>query len=498
MQSKLFIALSSSVGSYSAALLLSGCSLIFSPELDNDAELGGACTTSADCSDDGATFVCQSGTCINALNANCASVTGNVQAPGTIVLGSILPTIGSAASIGIPLEQAQDLAVQEINNSGGLVGNRRLAIVKCDSSGSREQGLAVATHLSTVVGVPAILGPAFSSIFIDVTTQVTAPAGVLTISPSATSQTISSLEDDGLAWRTAASDEFQGGAIADLVQLRGFTRVIALGKNDAYGNGLLNRVSAELGDQLQDGFAPRAFPDPGVTPDPDYASVVTAALDQVPDPEVAIVLGTTEVADVVGLLETTLANSSTTGFATIRYILADGGKVDEIGDLIEADIASGSGTLIDRIEGTEPNHQNDPFFSAFGLRFQTAFGEGPGIFAANAYDAVYVLAYAASAIGAADPVTGDALATGMARLVTGREITAGPNEIGEARTQLSSGASINYTGASGPLDFNLDTGEAGTNVTRWVYETRPNDSVRSVSQGDYTIDSMGDGTWSIP
>ena len=497
MKSKLVATLSTIVGGASATLILGGCSVIFSPDLE-DAAQGRVCSTSADCTEDGDTFVCTNNICVNALNANCASVTGDIQAEGTVILGSILPTVGDAASIGIPIEQAQDLAVQEINDSGGLVGNRRLAVIKCDSSGSRAQGLDVATHLSSVVGVPAILGPAFSSIFIDVTTQVTAPAGVMTISPSATSQTISTLEDSGLAWRTAASDEFQGGAIADLVRLRGFTRVIALGKDDAYGNGLLNRVSSELGEALEDTFAPRAFPDPGVTPNPDYASVVTAALEEVPDPEVAIILGTTEVADVLALLETTLSDSSTTGVANIRYILADGGKVDEIAALIQEDIESGSGTLINRIEGTEPNHQNDPFFTAFSLRYQTRFSDVPGIFAANAYDSVYLLGYAASALGPSQAVTGAALAGAMGRLITGREITAGPNDIGEARTQLSSGASINYTGVSGPLDFDLTTGEAGTNVARWVYEQRINGELRTISQGDYTIDSMGDGTWSIP
>jgi branched-chain amino acid transport system substrate-binding protein len=51
------------------------------------------------------------------------------------------------------------------------------------------------------------------------TTDVTIPAGVLALSPSATSPAITGLNDRGLVWRTAPSDEIQAEALAKLLQL---------------------------------------------------------------------------------------------------------------------------------------------------------------------------------------------------------------------------------------------------------------------------------------
>lgn len=492
MISELHLPLCACVGT-AALLATSGCSVLFSPELPETTDVGGVCTTSADCTGDGEGFVCGAeGVCVNALTADCASFTGPLQENDAVVFGSILPIVENG-SIGIPMEQAQTLAVQEINEAGGLPGARRIAVVNCDSSGNSEKGQLAAEHLVNVVGVPVIFGPAFSGVFIDVSTQVTAPADVLTISPSATSALITDIEDRGLAWRTVASDQFQGVAIADLVLIQGFTKVVALGKDDPYGRGLLNRVSEELiGELGEDNFYGRTFPDPAETAIPDYPSIVADVLTTLPDAEVAVLLGTNEVAEILDLIEDALIETSTTGQINLRYILADGGKIDEVRDLVTAD-----SSLQGRIEGTEPDHQNGALYSAFRLRFQQRFGAPASIFTANAYDSVYLVAYAASSLSSGPEITGPAIATGMGRLISGRTINAGPSDFGDARTTLAAGSTINYDGASGPLDFQIDTGEAGTNVARWAFQQRPDGSFRAERAGSYTIDGTGRGVWDL-
>ena len=476
------------------AVLLGGCSLILNPELPTSNTTGDAgftersCTRNTDCAGISETTVCGAkGVCVNALTPNCGKYTGPIGQDDVVLVGSIMPIV---ISIGPPIEQAEELAIVEINDSGGLPGGRRLVLIECDSGGSREQGLAVADHLIDELGVPVIIGPAFSSIFIDVTTLKSAPAGVMTISPSATSPTISGIDDDGLGWRTAASDTFQGGAIADLVRLRGFTKVIALGKDDAYGRGLLNRVGEELiGELGEDNYFSLTFPDPGTTTTPDYASAVAAALGALPDAEVAVLLGTTEVAELLGLFELALSETSTA--VTLNYILADGGKAEETIALAKADES-----LLSRVEGTESDHKNGQLFTAFSLRYQQRFSAPPGIYNANAYDAVYLVAYAMSTLPHDQAITGQQVAQAMARLVPdGAEIPAGPANINAARNMLAAGGDIDYDGVSGPLDFDLTTGEAGANVARWVVEKRDNGDFRFFNLGRYVIDPSGAGEW---
>ena len=57
----------------------------------------------------------------------------------------------------------------------------------------------------------------------------------------------------------------------------------------------------------------------------------------------------------------------------------------------------------------------------------------------------------------------------MAKLVDGQEIAVGntQQQIGLAFEKLQSGGSINFAGASGPLDFDLATGEAMSDILIW-------------------------------
>ncbi len=76
------------------------------------------------------------------------------------------------------------------------------------------------------------------------------------------------------------------------------------------------------------------------------------------------------------------------------------------------------------------------------------------------YDAVYLLAYATYAIGDL-PVTGASLSRAFARLVPpGTPIDVGLTSLFEAHRVLRAGGTIDVTGTTGPLDFDLARGEA--------------------------------------
>jgi branched-chain amino acid transport system substrate-binding protein len=78
----------------------------------------------------------------------------------------------------------------------------------------------------------------------------------------------------------------------------------------------------------------------------------------------------------------------------------------------------------------------------------------------SSYDAFYLLAYAALALGE-EPATGPALARAIARtLPPGRPIDVGPSGIFDALNTLAAGERIDLNGATGRLDFDMETGEA--------------------------------------
>lgn len=447
------------------------------------------CTVSGCVEENGDNYVCgASNQCVNLLTPQCTRVVGPVDRDGTVVIGSILPTV-EFGDLGIPIENAVVLAVEEINDRGGLPGGRQLALIGCDSSGDAELGEAAAEHLVNQVGVPAIVGPAFSGVFIGTISLITG-ADTLMISPSATSPDITDQQDAGLAWRTVASDVFQGVASSDLIRDRAYSKVAAVGKGDAYGEGLLNKLSEEVGTELGiDSYVPRTYDETA----PDFGAIVTDVLDELPDVEVIVLFGTSEVVDLMLLFETEIGNRGL--MISPDYLLADGGKSDEV--LLPAlDAAPEESELRTRVTGTEPDHQNGDVFASYALRYQAAFPRSnPGIFTPNSYDATYLIAYAMMTIDANEPITGSGIAAGFSQLVAGPLTEVGPGDINQARNALTVGNSIDFVGASGPLDFNLDTGEAPANVALWAVEERENGELRFTTASCYLIGDDGTGVW---
>jgi branched-chain amino acid transport system substrate-binding protein len=100
----------------------------------------------------------------------------------------------------------------------------------------------------------------------------------------------------------------------------------------------------------------------------------------------------------------------------------------------------------------------------FVMRYNEVFEEKTSLTMApsSAYDAFYVMAYAAYASGQEAP-TGVEIARGISRLVPpGRPIEVGPTRIYDGFNALLSGASINLVGAASGLDFDPATGEVPT------------------------------------
>lgn len=443
------------------------------------------CTTNKECSDQSgdANQICRKsdGTCVALTSPDCTQVIGSVESDETILLGFMGPLVGDFASIGLPILAGASLARSEIETRtnglpGGTGGKRRpLAIVACHDL---DNEIRAAEHLVKTVGVPAIIGPAFSGVTIKVATEVTVPGGVLTMSASATSPAISQLADNGLAWRAVPSDAIQAIPMsilateieAEVRQKLGLAasdkiRVAMLSKGDAYGSGLADAILPQLSVNGSPAAAPANsdfflslnYPDQA---DFDYTALVTQVVNF--KPHITIVLGTNE-----GIQKVATGIEGawpTTGTPPPRpsYLFPDGGRLPELLTLIGA-----NEDLRKRTIGTVPGKKG-PLYDSFRIRFKSANQNAePGTYAENAYDAVYLLGYALAAT-AGQPVSGATIAAGLGKLVpSGTQIDSGPNALNDAFTILNTGNNIDFNGASGPLDFNLSTGEAPADIDIW-------------------------------
>ena len=169
------------------------------------------------------------------------------MAEDALVLGFIMTFSGPYAESGVDQRTVVNLALDEINAKGGIQGQqgqRELAFLACDDMADKDQTRLAATYLISM-GVPAILGPGFSSLLEVAATEIGIPTGTFMVSPSSTAVTIRDLDDDDLIWRISSSDTKQANTLAYFatwlaLEQGGQTdtvRVVAVHTDDNYGNG---------------------------------------------------------------------------------------------------------------------------------------------------------------------------------------------------------------------------------------------------------------------
>ncbi len=170
-------------------------------------------------------------------------VEGTRAGDGVLTFGSLLPKTGSLAFLGPPEVAGLNLAIQEINDGGGVLG-KPVVLVDGDSGDTPEFANATVDRLLSA-NVDAIVGAAASGISLSVIDKI-AGAGVVQFSPANTSDKLTTYADKGLYFRDAPPDLLQGAAIAKLVADDGATNVAIIARNDAYGTGLADVIKTTL------------------------------------------------------------------------------------------------------------------------------------------------------------------------------------------------------------------------------------------------------------
>lgn len=170
-------------------------------------------------------------------------VTGNIpKGDGTLTVGTLLPQSGDLAFLGPPEFAGVDLAVQEINEAGGVNG-KPVKQVKADSGDGTPNIAPSETDKLLRGGADMIVGAASSSVSLSVIDKII-NAGVVQISPANTSTAFDTYDDKGLYFRTAPSDVLQGSVMANLVLQDGYDNVAILARQDSYGEALAENVQS--------------------------------------------------------------------------------------------------------------------------------------------------------------------------------------------------------------------------------------------------------------
>ncbi len=156
-----------------------------------------------------------------------------------IKIGIILGFTGPLESITPDMGAGAELAIQEVNDAGTLLGGSKVTPIRGDSTCiDAGAATAVAERLITGDGVKAIMGADCSGVTGAILANVALANGIVMISPSATSPGLSTAEDNGLFFRTAPSDARQGEVMTEILVEEGVKEVAVTYTNNDYGKGL--------------------------------------------------------------------------------------------------------------------------------------------------------------------------------------------------------------------------------------------------------------------
>jgi branched-chain amino acid transport system substrate-binding protein len=138
---------------------------------------------------------------------------------------------------------AVELAVDDMNQSGGVLGNQ-VALTPGDEAGDAAIAEEAADSL-IAEGVNALIGAGATAMTRAIVRVVTG-ADVLQCSASNTAPGLRSEQLNGLYFRTATNDALQGVFAADVLREHGHRRIVVAASDDQYSTDLLEAITERL------------------------------------------------------------------------------------------------------------------------------------------------------------------------------------------------------------------------------------------------------------
>jgi branched-chain amino acid transport system substrate-binding protein len=161
-----------------------------------------------------------------------------------IKVGTIFPLSGGAGPDGQSVTNAVKLAIEQINDKGGLLG-RKIALVSKDDESTPAVGVSRANEMIAEKADVVIEG--WNSPVTLAMQPILARAGILDITAVSKADLILGGESNPLAIRLNSSNGFDAAVIAKyVVQTLKAKKVAFLTQNDVYGNGFQAAVEAEF------------------------------------------------------------------------------------------------------------------------------------------------------------------------------------------------------------------------------------------------------------
>jgi branched-chain amino acid transport system substrate-binding protein len=355
--------------------------------------------------------------------ASLALVAGAASAE-EVKIGVFLGYTGPIESLVAHMAPGAETAIAEASASGKFMGGSTIVPVRADTTCvDAAAATAAIERLITADKVAGVVGGDCSGVTIAALTNVAVPNGMVMISPSATSPALTTVEDNGLFFRTAPSDARQGAVLAEVLADRGVKSIAVTYTNNDYGKGLSDAIisafeagggTVTISASHEDGKA-------------DYSAEVGALASAGGD--ILVVAGYIDQGG-KGIIQGSLDTGAFDLFA-----LPDGMVGDSLPKAIGDDLNGSYGTV--------PGTDSEGAAMMAGIVAEGVDASSP--FVGETYDAAALLLLAMQAANSTNPADYKGKVMDVAN-APGEQIL--PGQLGKALEILAAGGEIDYVGAS--------------------------------------------------
>ncbi|HTN97945.1 MAG TPA: ABC transporter substrate-binding protein [Nordella sp.] len=359
-----------------------------------------------------------------------------------VKVGALMDVTGPLASFIPPLMNAANFAIKHVNDGGGLLDGKAVLVVG-DSQAASQPAVDAANKLVNIENVPIIMGALASGSTIAAATAVTIPAGVVQISPTATSPSMTDMKDGDHLFRLVPSDNYQGEVLTKIVLAEGIKKVAITYVNNDYGVGIattFNEAFKKAGGEVT------AF-EKHEDKKNSYRSEIATLANNGPEALVVIAYASGSGSKIV--------KQAIEGGFFQRFIGTDGLRDDELIKEVGADALKGS--FFSAPTSPDKNDASAKLHEMFNAEYKEG-ADKP--FVDQTYDATFLAALAVEKAGSTDRTK---MSQALRDVATAPGEVIGPGEWTKAKELIKAGKDINYEGAGGSYEF-----DANGDVTGYI------------------------------
>lgn len=297
----------------------------------------------------------------------------------TIKFGATFPLTGEVASYGQKAKRGIEMAVEDQNAKGGLLG-KQIAVDFQDDRNDKKEAVSIMTKFATIDKLPVVFGSAGSGVSLAI-----APLAnrykVILISPVSSSSQLSTGGGD-FFFRTVPADDLQAEVLSKWVFSSGAKRVAIVYTNNSWGK------------PLADGFQ-KKFESLG-------GQVINSEGVQESSSDFRTII--TKIKEMENLDAVVSPTYPKEGGVFVRQAKELGLTVPLFGgdNWGSPEFRTIAGDAAEGVFYTAPSDSASPAFIEFSGRYKAKYGEEPDVFGAYAYDAAVAIFKAIESAGSVD------------------------------------------------------------------------------------------------